>query len=140
MRLYKTYRIARSGHCGDARLDPARPDVQIIRSAVSRKEMRQMSIGFSVPKNRDWWSEDFTKREISEVKLAETSIVWRGASPTTTANMRSLVDVLFDEAEIDEDELRRAMHARGYVLEPVAKPETGLYVTQAMVHLMTKRP
>jgi uncharacterized protein len=95
-----------------ADLDPARPDVQIIRSAVARGEMRQMSIGFSVPKARDSWSNDYTERTISEVNLAETSIVYKGASPTTSGNMRTLEDLLemFPEgAELDLDELRRTI-------------------------------
>ena len=95
-----------------AQLDPARHDVQAIRSAVSRGEMRQMSIGFQVPKARDSWSNDYTEREISEVILSETSIVWRGASPTTTASMRSVDDLLAmfpDGADVDPDELRRAI-------------------------------
>jgi HK97 family phage prohead protease len=120
-----------------AQLDPARPDVQIIRSAVSRGEMRQMSIGFSVPKARDAWNEDFTEREISEVALAETSIVWRGASPTTTGQMRSLVDVIMDDDELDPDDLRRALLARGFVLEPAAQP---LPVMPEWVTLQKKRP
>jgi len=91
-----------------AQLDPARPDVQVIRSAVSRGEMRQMSIGFSVPKARDSWSEDFSEREISEVALAETSIVWRGASPTTSGQMRSLDQLVAEFGEgADPEELRR---------------------------------
>jgi HK97 family phage prohead protease len=107
-----------------ADLDPARPDVQVIRSAVSRGEMRQMSIGFSVPKARDSWSDDYTERTISEVNLAETSIVWRGASPTTTAAMRSLdylMSMFPEGADVDPDELRRAItHLESLIPAPVA--------------------
>tara|TARA_R110000868_G_scaffold76672_1_gene220294 strand:- start:355 stop:1068 length:714 start_codon:yes stop_codon:yes gene_type:complete len=91
-----------------AELDPARPDVQIIRSAVARGEMRQMSIGFSVPKARDQWSDDYSERTISEVILAETSIVYKGASPTTTASVRSFDEIVAEFGnDIDPDELRR---------------------------------
>jgi HK97 family phage prohead protease len=63
-----------------ASLDPARPDVQIIASAIRRGEMRQMSIGFNPVKTRDKWSDDMSEVERSEVKLRETSIVERGAN------------------------------------------------------------
>lgn len=93
-----------------ANLDPARPDVQIIRSAVTRGEMRQMSIGFSVPKARDKWNDDMTVREIAEVNLGETSIVWRGANHLTSGSMRALNDLLSaDTADWSEDEVRRAI-------------------------------
>jgi HK97 family phage prohead protease len=95
-----------------ATLNPARPSVQEARHAVADGQARQMSIGFSVPKNRDGWNADYTERTISEVALSEASIVWRGASPTTTGTMRSLADLLdlFPEgAEYDEAEVRRAI-------------------------------
>lgn len=94
-----------------ARLNPERHDVQDLRHAVNDGEMRQMSIGFRVPKARDSWSEDYSERTISEVILSETSVVWRGASPTTTAAMRSLDDILADFDNYDEDELRRIIAA-----------------------------
>ena len=121
-----------------ADLDPTRPDAQVIRSAVERGEMRQMSIGFTVPKARDEWTDDFSERTISELALVETSIVWKGASPTTTANIRSLIDVVMEDEDLDEDELRRALHARGFLLEPVPGPE--LRVSPEMVALFAKRP
>ncbi|HUV18006.1 MAG TPA: HK97 family phage prohead protease [Ilumatobacteraceae bacterium] len=121
-----------------ANLDPTRPDAQVIRSAISRGEMRQMSIGFSVPKARDAWSDDFSERTISEVALVETSIVWKGASPTTTANIRSLLDVVIDDDDLDEDELRRALLTRGFVLEPTSKP--AFVVRPELVQLFAKRP
>jgi len=92
-----------------ADLDPERPDVQVVRSAVRRGEMRQMSIGFNVPKARDEWNDDFTERMISEVGLVETSIVWRGsktesamemvpASPLTSSSSSSAASSGFKEA------------------------------------------
>jgi HK97 family phage prohead protease len=90
-----------------ASLDRERPSVLDVRSAVTRGEMRQMSIGFTVPKARDKWNDDMSEREIAEVALVETSIVWRGANPHTTGVMRS-IEELFD-FELDEDELRRAI-------------------------------
>jgi hypothetical protein len=129
-----------------AQLDPARHDVQAIRSAVSRGEMRQMSIGFQVPKARDAWSDDYTERTISEVVLSETSIVWRGASPTTTASIRSLVDLIGDFSEFDEGEMRRALSEHGYDLvridatnDAAAVAPGGLVVTQEMLTLWNRR-
>ena len=92
-----------------ATLNPARPSVQEVRHAVGDGQARQMSIGFSVPQKRDQWNDTFTERHISEVNLAEASIVWRGASPTTTGAMRSDNDLLrsFTDASLTKDEFRR---------------------------------
>lgn len=86
----------------EASLDPTRPDVVIARSAISRGEMTQMSIGFTVNKGRDSWNKDFTERTIHEVNLKEVSIVPIGANPYTSASVRS-----FDEwlEELSADEL-----------------------------------
>lgn len=95
-----------------ANLNGSRPSVQEARHAVADGQARQMSIGFNVPKDpkKDVWNEDYTERVIHEVKLVETSIVWRGASPTTTGKMRSLDDLLsVDMSEWSEDEVRRAI-------------------------------
>ena len=94
-------------------MNPARPSVQEVRHAVSDGQARQMSIGFSVPNPKaDIWNDDYTERSIREVKLFESSIVWRGASPTTTGSVRAIDELLamFDEdGEFDENEVRRAM-------------------------------
>lgn len=92
-----------------ASMDPNRPDVQIVRSAVQRGELSQMSIGFSVPKDRQTWNDDYTQRTIHEVKLVEASIVWRGANPHTVAAVRSLDDILAEIDADDHDEIRRAI-------------------------------
>lgn len=85
-----------------ATLDPARADVVIARSAVMRGEMTQMSIGFTVNKNRDQWSDDWTKRTITEVNLKEVSIVPIGANPHTSASMRSF-DEFMDTIKLMDD-------------------------------------
>lgn len=94
-----------------ATLDPARPSVQEVRSAVTRGQARQMSIGFRVPKARDEWSPDFSERHIREVDLSETSIVWRGANPATSASMRSFDEIFESLADLDlsDDEVRRGL-------------------------------
>ena len=96
-----------------ANLDPMRSDVQNVRSAVTRGEMSQMSIGFTVPEARDKWNDDMTERTIKEVNLIETSIVWRGANPATSGAMRAFDELLgnLTDIEMTEDELRRAIAA-----------------------------
>lgn len=91
-------------------LNAKRHDVQDTRIAVEDRQLRQMSIGFSVPKDRQTWNDDYTKRSIREVNLVETSIVWRGMSTKTTAAIRS-IDQLIAElpADLASDEIRRAI-------------------------------
>lgn len=94
-----------------AELDPARSDVQNLRSAVTRGEMRQMSIGFTVPKARDKWNDDMSERTIKELQLFEASVVWQGANPHTSSSMRSFDEMLasLTDAEMTDDEVRRAL-------------------------------
>lgn len=106
-----------------ATLDPIRNDVIAIRSAVQRGEMSQMSIGFQVPKARDTWNADYTQREIGEVKLLETSIVWQGANQFTSTSMRSISDVI---AAIEADQLSPAEIQRAIVYLDSLLPESML--------------
>jgi len=92
-----------------ASLNAQRHDVHDARIAVADGLMRQMSIGFSVPKGAQAWNEDYTVRTINEVNLTEASLVWRGASPTTTAAVRALADILAEIDCDDPDEVRRAI-------------------------------
>lgn len=105
-----------------ALMNPARPSVQEARHAVNDGDARQMSIGFQVPKGRDKWYADYTERIITEVKLHEASIVWRGANHHTSGAVRSLDALLADLTmdEYSEDEVRRAIAA----LEALVAPET----------------
>lgn len=93
-----------------ARLNPARPSVQEIRHAVNDGEMRQMSIGFKVPKGRSEWS-DSGEHIVREAMLVETSVVWLGDNHMTTAGMRSLTELISDLEDADEPTLRRAIEA-----------------------------
>ena len=93
-----------------AELDPSSPLVQTIRSAMSRGDLDQMSIGFRV--HRQEWNEDYTERFIREVELFDVSVVTYPASPTTSASLRSLDELLtvFPEGgEYDPDEVKRAI-------------------------------
>jgi HK97 family phage prohead protease len=108
-----------------AELDSSRPDVQILRSVITRGEMPEMSIGFRPVKARDKWSKDFDSVERGEVILREVSIVEQGANTggTETA-MRSLAEFMesLTDVEMSEDEIRRAIayfETRLPALEPV---------------------
>ena len=88
-----------------APLDGSNPRVQEIRSAMARGDMDQMSVGMRV--HRQEWNEDYTDRTILEAELFDVSIVTFPASPTTSASLRSIDELL--TAEMDEDEIRRAI-------------------------------
>jgi HK97 family phage prohead protease len=111
-----------------ADLDASNPDVQRIQSAMSRGDLDQMSIGMRV--HRQEWNEDYTQRTIREAELFDVSVVTYPASPTTTASLRSVDDLLAElaDVDIDEGELRRAIDAltkRLPVLEPVVAAPSG---------------
>jgi HK97 family phage prohead protease len=92
-------------------LDPKNPDVQRIQSAMGRGDMDQMSVGMRV-RDQDW-SGDHSERTIREIELFDVSIVTYPASPTTSALLRSVDDLLVELADVDLDEaeLRRAIAA-----------------------------
>lgn len=116
-----------------ALLNPLRTDVQNVRHAVNDGILNQMSVGFSVPKGKDEWNTDMTQRTIHEMKLMETSIVWQGANPHTSASMRSFTQMV-DEltaGELDESELRRIIdHLSTMLPAPAATPEPTFTLTQ----------
>jgi HK97 family phage prohead protease len=90
-------------------LDPKNPDVQRVQSAVGRGDLDQMSIGMRV-KDQEW-NEDYTERTIREIELFDVSVVTFPASPTTSASLRSIDELLTELAdlELDEADLRRAI-------------------------------
>lgn len=91
-----------------AELDVRNPTVQEIGSALERGDIDQMSIGFRVRDQR--WSKDYTEREIREVELFDVSVVTYPASPTTSAGLRSIDELLAaDMSDWSEDEIRRAI-------------------------------
>jgi uncharacterized protein len=107
----KTLRLAATPDLfASAKLDLANPTVQEIRSAMSRGDLDQMSIGFRVM--RQEWNEDYTERTIREVKLFDVSVVTFPANPTTSANLRALDEAVMSmtaDREWDADMLRRAI-------------------------------
>lgn len=95
-----------------ADLDPSRPDVQILASALRRNEMTEMSIGFMPVKTRDKWNKDWSEVTRTQVSLREASIVEAGANTGgTDATIRSLDEFMTSLADIEmtEDEIRRAL-------------------------------
>jgi HK97 family phage prohead protease len=122
-----------------ATLDPANPAVQEIRSAMSRGDMDQMSIGFRV--HRQEWNGDYTERTIKEIELFDVSVVTYPASPTTTASLRAIEAVLaaFPEGvDHDEDDVRRAIDTLTRLL-PVPAAETSNPNFELLQDLWAKR-
>lgn len=90
-----------------ATLDPANPTVQEIRSAMSRGDLDQMSIGFRVRDQK--WSADYSERTINELELFDVSVVTYPANPATSATLRAVDDLMsaITADTYDEHELRR---------------------------------
>lgn len=116
----KTLALAADPHLrAEAKLDPANPTVQEIRSAMSRGDLDQMSIGFRV--TRQEWNGDYTVRQIRELQLFDVSVVTYPANPATTASVRSLDQFMSAiTADVSESEMRAmlvrleaAMESRG---------------------------
>lgn len=70
----------------EARLDPASPLVQSVKSAMDRGDMDEMSFAFRA--TRQVWNEDYTNREIQEAQLFDVSVVTYPANPATSASLR----------------------------------------------------
>jgi hypothetical protein len=120
----KTLSLAADPHLrAMASLDPANPTVQEIRSAMSRGDIDQMSIGFRV-KDQEW-SKDYTERIIREIELFDVSIVTFPASSTTSATVRSFDDFLANIADLDltEDDVRRGYEHFRSLLPAPTTPE-----------------
>lgn len=87
-----------------ANFDAARPDVQMLRSAVERKEIDEMSMAFRTL--RQLWSPDYDQRDLLELSLdkGDVSAVNYGANPNTPIDhMRS--SILADLATMDPERL-----------------------------------
>jgi HK97 family phage prohead protease len=88
-------------------LDPKNPDVQRVQSAVGRGDLDQMSIGMRV-KDQEW-NEDYTERMIREIELFDVSVVTFPASPTTSAGLRSIDELVGGIDGLTADEFKRLM-------------------------------
>lgn len=67
-------------------LDPRSPTVQSLISAMSRRDLDEMSFAFRVKEQE--WNEDFTERHITEVILFDVSMVTYPANPATVSSPR----------------------------------------------------
>jgi HK97 family phage prohead protease len=135
-----------------ASLDPRRPDVQTLRSAVERGELTEMSIGFNGTKGGDQWSADYSQRSVTEAALREVSITEEGCNELTSGSIRSLIADLerTRTVEYDETELRRAIAQLRSLLpddDPVETVDqavtvvegSGLVVTDELISLFERR-
>ncbi|UNZ20619.1 HK97 family phage prohead protease [Streptomyces sp. 891-h] len=86
-----TLRLAadKTGLHVEAELDAEDPDVQRLRSKMSRGDMDEMSFGFRV--KRQEWNDDYSERRLTEISLhkGDVSVVNFGANPATSAQMNS---------------------------------------------------
>lgn len=131
----------------EARLDGMNPRVQEVRSAMSRGDMDQMSIGFRAL--RQEWNKDFTQRRVLEARLFDVTITPRGVNPNTIGSLRSLDEALrdltIDRDLLDEPEIRRAIKHLESLLpaeegeqEPEELREQSIYLDELAV-LWAKR-
>ncbi|WP_051966893.1 HK97 family phage prohead protease [Kitasatospora mediocidica] len=113
----------------EADLDPANPDVQGLRSAMSRRDLDEMSFGFWVRSQQ--WSPDYSQRDILDVDLdhGDVSVVNYGANPATSAQMNAR-DAAQDLQRLTADE-RRALFDRLAVEFAPAPPGLRLWQAQA---------
>ncbi|MFF9097571.1 HK97 family phage prohead protease [Streptomyces sp. NPDC014802] len=106
----------------EADLDPSDPDVQRLRTKMTRGDMDEMSFGFRV--KRQEWNEDYTERRLLEVSLhkGDVSVVNFGANPATSAQLNSAADALEVLADLDpEAALAELRSADGVDLERLAR-------------------
>lgn len=107
------------------------PDAARVASKLSSGLMDQCSFAFRVV-NQDW-SDDYDKRDISEVSLdrGDVSIVNYGANPNTPVTVRSLLASLDDLSEPELEELRTRLGVTPIAPEPVAAPDLTLFQARA---------
>ena len=125
-----------------ASLDPNRPDVQILVSAIRRKEMGEMSIGFQAVRSRDKWSDDWTEVTRTEVALRETSIVEAGANTGgTSASLRAFDEFMasLTDVEMTEDEIQRAIAHFTSLLPSESRTEASDVTVEATAAAIVER-
>ena len=90
----------------DAELHRADPDVQRLEVKMARGDMDEMSFAFRTVRHE--WNADETERRLLELNLdkGDVSVVNFGASPHTSAGIRSLSDAITAITEGDLAEMR----------------------------------
>lgn len=117
----------------EASLDPTSPTVQVIRSAMERRDMDEMSFAFRPI--RQHYDEEASVRRLLEVNIhkGDVSVVNYGASDATSAQLRTVTEALEVLASLDADAalaevrsindpaaaLQRAQHSLGLLLRNV---------------------
>ena len=96
----------------EARLNPTRSDVQIVRAAVEDGDLDEMSFAFRC--TNDEWDEEYTERRILEVNMhqGDVSIVNFGANPATAGTV-SLAQRSIRQELMSEEDQRIALLVRG---------------------------
>jgi HK97 family phage prohead protease len=90
---------------------PPTTDGKDMAILLKRGDIDSMSIGFSVPKGGDSWSDDGQERELREVRLHEVSLITSfPAYGATSAAIRSL-DGLVDATGLEAEKLNAALSA-----------------------------
>lgn len=131
----------------EARLDPASPTVQVIRSAMERRDMDEMSFAFRTV--RQEWNEDENERRLLEVNIhkGDVSVVNYGASDATSAQLRSVTEALELLASLDAEAalaeirsisdptaaLSEAQRRIGALLRTVSGPRLSVAAAQALL-------
>lgn len=127
----------------EADLDRSDPDVQRLEVKMGRGDMDEMSFAFRTVRHE--WANDETERRLLELNLdkGDVSVVNFGASPHTSAGIRSMQDAiaaitagdLSEMRSLDTEEVRSALEILGQLIndEPVVEqPQTqGMSVAQA---------
>jgi HK97 family phage prohead protease len=122
----------------EARLDPKNPAAAALESAVSRGDVSQMSIGFTVAQDRWTGTGQTRSRSIGKFgSLVDISPVTWPASPTTTVSvMQRAMAAAPDETLADIDrifvELRKVEQRNGKVLS--SDNESSLMTALQSVH------
>jgi HK97 family phage prohead protease len=120
----------------DADLHRSDPDVQRLEVKMGRGDMSEMSFAFRTIRHE--WNEDETERRLTELNLdkGDVSVVNFGASPHTSAGIRSAITAIAegDMAELralDPADVRAAHEILGRLIEPAQTPPSGMSVAQA---------
>ncbi|MFI1520641.1 HK97 family phage prohead protease [Kitasatospora cineracea] len=105
----------------EADLDPANPQVQALRSAMSRGDLDEMSFGFWVL--RQQWSPDYGQRDILEVSLnkGDVSVVNYGANPATAGAQLNARELGGQLQQLSPDERREVFERLAAEFIPAAE-------------------
>lgn len=86
-----TMQLAEDGHGlkVEADLDRRQTLTNDLCIALERGDLSKMSFSFASVRDKENWSDDYSEREVGELKLYDASIVTYPANPTTVAGLRN---------------------------------------------------